>query len=63
MRRLREWMSHVHLHGGTHLLHSGHKRVHLGYFGLVFVESHGLYGWAAGILAVYTLFDCIGKGV
>ena len=31
--------------------------VHLAYFGLVFFEAHGHYGYAAGALAVFTAWQ------
>jgi len=37
---------------GKHALHVSHHYVHITYLGLVFIESHGVYGIAAGVLGV-----------
>lgn len=42
---------------GRSTLHAAHHYVHLTYLGLVFIESHGLYGIAAGVLGVIILVD------
>jgi hypothetical protein len=42
---------------GKQTLHEAHHYVHLTYLALVFVESHGLYGIAAGVLGVIVLVD------
>lgn len=42
--RLREWAGKA--------LHTGQHGVHMAYLGLVAVESHGLYGKAAGLLLI-----------
>lgn len=34
-----------------------HHWVHLSYLGLVFIESHGMYGVAAGVLGVVVLVE------
>jgi hypothetical protein len=57
--RVKVW---IHVHASPRFLHSGHKWTHMAYFGLVCVESHGLYGYAAGALFVLTLFDTFGSG-
>lgn len=47
--------------------HAGHwgERAHLLYFALVFVESHGFYGWAAALCLTLGLLGEIygGAGV
>jgi len=42
---------------GKRTLHEAHHYVHLTYLALVFVESHGMYGIAAGVLGVIVLID------
>lgn len=42
---------------GQRVLHEAHHYVHLTYLALVAVESHGLYGVAAGVLGVIVLID------
>lgn len=42
---------------GKRVLHEAHHYVHLTYLVLVAVESHGLYGIAAGVLGVIVLVD------
>ena len=42
---------------GKMVLHEAHHYVHLTYLALVAVESHGMYGVAAGVLGVIVLID------
>ena len=42
---------------GRRTLHKAHHVVHLTYLGLVFIESHGMYGIAAGVLGVIVMVD------
>jgi hypothetical protein len=42
---------------GKELLHHSNHYVHLTYLVLVSVESHGLYGIAAGVLGVIVAID------
>lgn len=37
--------------------HFAHHYVHLTYLGLVFFESHGIYGIAAGVLGVVVIIE------
>lgn len=37
------------------LLHFGHEAAHLSYLGFVYIEAHGAYGTAAGILFIFVL--------
>lgn len=53
-------------HAFHHLRHSDHKRVgkvatasHLAYYGLVFVESHGMYGKAALVCGIILFIEVI----
>lgn len=39
------------------VLHEAHHYVHITYLVLVFVESHGMYGIAAGVLGTIVLID------
>lgn len=38
-----------------HSVHLGHSLVHGAYFAFAFMEGHGLYSYAAGLLAVGTV--------
>ncbi len=42
---------------GKRTVHEAHHYVHLTHLALVFVESHGMYGIAAGVLGVIVLVD------
>ena len=39
------------------LCHKSHEPMHLAYLGMVFIESHYLYAWVAGGMAVVI---CVG---
>lgn len=41
----------------AHLFHKAEHSCHLCYFGLVFLEAHGLYRWAALALLVFGAAD------
>lgn len=46
------------LHGVVRIiLHEVHHYVHITYLSLVFIEAHGLYGIAAGVLGVIVVID------
>jgi hypothetical protein len=44
-----------HVPSVSHLLHKGEHVVHMGYFGLVAMEAHGSYRYAAGVLLVMSV--------
>lgn len=53
-------------HAWQHLRHRDHRRIakaatasHLAYFGLVYVESHGLYGKAALVCGVLLVIEAV----
>ena len=47
------------IHIAEHLNHKLHYLVHLGYLTLVFFESHGYYGYAAGGLSVVMILGSV----
>ncbi len=47
------------LHVTKQVVHRAHYVTHISYLVLVFVESHGMYGIAAGVLGVVVLVDGI----
>ena len=60
--RLSRMLATIKHHISHHLLHGTHEVLHLAYFGLVFIESHGLYGYAAGGLFLITIAAFFGGG-
>lgn len=54
----------LHLNLVQHLFKRAHVYVHLTYLALVYVESHGLYGIAAGALGMVVIGgDVIDKAI
>lgn len=39
------------------LLHKSHTGIHSVYFGLVFLEGHGLYAFTGGVLCMLTILN------
>lgn len=44
-----------HLHDSHHIVHWMHTHLHTAYFGAVWYEAHGMYGYAAGALFVLSV--------
>lgn len=39
----------------TKMFHRSHILVHTGYFSFVFIEGHGIYAVAGGMMALFTI--------
>lgn len=50
----------IHIQIAEHINHKAHVVMHFTYLVLVFTESHGLYGYAAGGMATIML---VGAGI